>query len=115
MSEAAVSHYSRRDENEILKHLSCLRGVAQLVARMVRDHKVVGSNPVASTTSKLDAFCPHLHFMQMRAFYIGFSFSQKVIRYFLGALFFKLSLSALYRKRRKAIVPSAVPFLEKNV
>lgn len=25
------------------------RGVAQLVARMVRDHKVVGSNPVAST------------------------------------------------------------------
>ena len=25
------------------------RGVAQLVARMVRDHEVVGSNPVAST------------------------------------------------------------------
>ena len=26
-----------------------IRGVAQLVARMVRDHEVVGSNPVAST------------------------------------------------------------------
>ena len=32
------------------------RGVAQLVARMVRDHEVVGSNPVASTiwTMKTD-------------------------------------------------------------
>ena len=28
------------------------RGVAQLVARMVRDHEVVGSNPVASTSKK---------------------------------------------------------------
>ena len=27
-------------------------GVAQLVARMVRDHEVVGSNPVASTSKK---------------------------------------------------------------
>ena len=28
------------------------RGVAQLVARMVRDHEVVGSNPVASTKNR---------------------------------------------------------------
>ena len=27
------------------------RGVAQMVARMVRDHEVVGSNPVTPTTS----------------------------------------------------------------
>ena len=27
----------------------CRRGVAQMVARMVRDHEVVGSNPVTPT------------------------------------------------------------------
>ncbi len=32
------------------------RGVAQLVARMVRDHEVVGSNPVTPTTSQSKAF-----------------------------------------------------------
>ena len=30
-------------------NIKFFRGVAQLVARMVRDHEVVGSNPVAST------------------------------------------------------------------
>ena len=29
--------------------MNCCRGVAQLVARLVRDQEVVGSNPVAST------------------------------------------------------------------
>ncbi len=63
--------------------LMLIRGVAQLVARMVRDHKVVGSNPVASTKtaaglsscgcfdkakSKTVSYCPGA----IRAKYKGF-------------------------------------------
>ena len=39
------------------------RGVAQLVARMVRDHEVVGSNPVASTTETRADFLSALVFV----------------------------------------------------
>ena len=35
--------------NAFVEQIANNRGVAQLVARMVRDHEVVGSNPVAST------------------------------------------------------------------
>ena len=35
-----------------------LRGVAQMVARMVRDHEVVGSNPVTPTKKKKQADMP---------------------------------------------------------
>ena len=38
-------------------NIKYFRGVAQLVARMVRDHEVVGSNPVTPTKKK-DGFIP---------------------------------------------------------
>ena len=40
-----------------------LRGVAQMVARMVRDHEVVGSNPVTPTKKKKQADTPVFFFV----------------------------------------------------
>ena len=51
------------------------RGVAQLVARMVRDHKVVGSNPVASTKNPWKSNDFHGFFIAYFYWFFQFPFS----------------------------------------
>lgn len=51
------------------------RGVAQLVARMVRDHKVVGSNPVASTKIAGERFALPLSCLDWSLYHTRYMFS----------------------------------------